>query len=298
VIHEALLLLFLALGVMAQRIRGHDRIHARIWQGYFWTLTPILVFVTFLTVRIDAGLARALVAVIVASWAVVLLGWVYAQLASPERDERAALALAAAFGNTTFLGYPLASFAYGPTGLALAVVYDRLAFGAPALVASVTLARVFGRGAPRRPRRRLRALAANPPLLALLAAVSLRALEIHLPGAAATGRLAAQIVGPIGFSLLGLSIPLEPPAHGAPELARAAGALSIRFAGGPLALFLTGRAIGAAIPGVFYLLSAMPCAFHLLVLARVYDLRPPLMRLLVVGSTLPAVAVVFAVFRR
>ena len=32
--------------------------------------------------------------------------------------------------------------------------------------------------------------------------------------------------------------------------------------------------------------------FHLLVLARVYDLRPALMRLLVVGSTVPAVAAV------
>jgi predicted permease len=36
----------------------------------------------------------------------------------------------------------------------------------------------------------------------------------------------------------------------------------------------------------------MPCAFHLLVLARVFDVRPHLMRLLVVGSTVPAVAVV------
>jgi predicted permease len=38
----------------------------------------------------------------------------------------------------------------------------------------------------------------------------------------------------------------------------------------------------------------MPCAFHLLVLARVFDVRPQLVRLLVVGSTLPAVVVVVA----
>jgi predicted permease len=38
----------------------------------------------------------------------------------------------------------------------------------------------------------------------------------------------------------------------------------------------------------------MPTAFHLLVLARVYELRPRLMRLLVVGSTVPAVAGVVA----
>ena len=49
------------------------------------------------------------------------------------------------------------------------------------------------------------------------------------------------------------------------------------------------------IPGVFYLAAAMPCAFHLLILARVFDLRPHLMRLLVVGSTVPAVAAALAV---
>jgi predicted permease len=44
----------------------------------------------------------------------------------------------------------------------------------------------------------------------------------------------------------------------------------------------------------------MPAAFHLLVLARVYDLRPALMRLIVVGSTIPgviAVAIGVAIWR-
>jgi predicted permease len=66
----------------------------------------------------------------------------------------------------------------------------------------------------------------------------------------------------------------------------------IRLGGGPLALFVAGRAIGADVPNVFYLLAGMPSAFHLLVLARVYELRPTLMRLLVVGSTVPVVAAV------
>ncbi len=46
--------------------------------------------------------------------------------------------------------------------------------------------------------------------------------------------------------------------------------------------------------------AAMPCAFHLLILARVFDVRPRLMRLLVIGSTVPAVIAIVgaaAIFR-
>jgi predicted permease len=38
----------------------------------------------------------------------------------------------------------------------------------------------------------------------------------------------------------------------------------------------------------------MPCAFHLLILARVFEVRPHLMRLLVLASTVPAVIAVVA----
>ena len=105
---------------------------------------------------------------------------------------------------------------------------------------------------------------------------------------------AGAVVGPAGFFLLGLALPLERPSHGGAELRRAAGALVVRFAVAPLVLFSVGHALGADIPGVFYLAAAMPCAFHLIILARVFDLRPHLMRLLVVGSTVPAVAAVLA----
>src|SRR3989442_4003360 len=99
-------------------------------------------------------------------------------------------------------------------------------------------------------------------------------------------------IGPAGFLLLGLALPLERVAYGADELGRATGALALKFAGGPLALLLTARVLGASPPHAFYLLAAMPCAFHLLVLARVYDVRPSLMRLMVVGSNVIAVVAV------
>jgi predicted permease len=79
------------------------------------------------------------------------------------------------------------------------------------------------------------------------------------------------------------------------DLRQAAGAAAIRFVGGPLALLGTGVALGADVPGVFYLLAGMPSAFHLLVLARVYDVRPALVNRLVVGTTLTAVTAVVLV---
>src|SRR5438270_60225 len=111
-------------------------------------------------------------------------------------------------------------------------------------------------------------------LLALAAAVlgvSLRAVSVHVAGMHSLQSWCGWAVGPAGFLLLGLALPLERVAHGADDIGRAAGALALKFAGGPLALFVAGRAVGADVPHAFYLLAAMPCAFHLLVLAPRYD---------------------------
>jgi predicted permease len=283
-------------GASAQLHRRSEAVRGAVWVGYFWTVTPLLVFVTFSTLRVDGRLAHALAAAIVATWLVAGAGYVYALLVASERDERGALALAAGFPNTGFVGYPLAQLAFGHPGLALAVLYDRLAWLVPTTAISTAIARLHGRrsieGGNARP---LRALVANPPLAALALAVGLRAAGVHVPFVHAAGAGAAAIVGPAGFLLLGLSLQFERPSHPPAELGRAAGALAVRFLGGPLMLFAVGRALGAEIPAVFYLLAGMPAAFHLLVLARVYDMRPGLMRLLVVGSTLPAVAAVVLV---
>jgi len=286
----------LALGLAVQRRRPSDSFRRRAWGAYFWTVTPVLVFTAFLTVPLDRDIALALAASIAAAWLVIGIGYAYAWLVSAERDERGALALAAGFPNTGFVGYPLALIAFGNPGLALMVVYDRLSWLVPASAISTTIARLHGRAGDNSERRgRLRALAANPPLWAAVAAVALRSTGAGVPDAVGLLRDAAQVVvGPTGFFLLGLALPLDRPSHDAGELRRAAGALVVRFAVAPLVLFAAGHALGTDIPGVFYLAASMPCAFHLLVLARVFDLRPHLMRLLVVGSTVPAVAVVLA----
>lgn len=288
------LLLSLLAGLACQRSRGSGRIRDAVWGAFFYAVSPTLVFVTFLDLRIDRQLVLSLAAAVLATWAVALAGFAYARLVAPERDEQGALALAAGWANTGYVGYPLAQLAFGPHGLTMAVLYDRLSWLVPASSISVTVARIFGRRGAQTPsrRRRVRALLANPPLLALVAAVVLRARGFELPDAGTVRAVSAVLVGPSGFLLLGLSLSLEPVALRADELRRAAGALAIRFAGGPLALLATAALLGAHVPHVFLLLAAMPPAFNVLVLARVYDVRPALMRLLVVGATLPAVAVV------
>ena len=290
----ALLADFLALGLVAQRALPGERSRRRAWNAFFFTLSPAVVFYAFTTIPLDRRLGLALAAAILASWLTIALGYAYARLVSRERDERGALALAAAFPNTGFLGYPLAQMALGHPGLALMVIYDRLAWLVPSSAISTTIARLHGRrGEGPGTRRRLRALLANPPLIAALAAISLRLAGVDAAGVSEPlGHAAGAAIGPAGFFLLGFNLPLEPIEHGRDELRRAAGALAIRFAGGPALLLASGAAIGAEIPAAFYLGAAMPCAFHLLILARAFDVRPRLMRLLVIGSTVPAVIAV------
>lgn len=292
------LAVFFALGLALQRRRGSESLRGRAWAAYWWTVTPTLVFTSFSTVDVDHELGLALAAAVLASWLVIGLGYAYAHAVACERDERGALALGAGFPNTGFVGYPLAQLSLGNEGLALMVLYDRLGWLVPSTAVSTAIARLHGRrdGARRASAlRRLRFVVVNPPLLAAVAAVALRAAGVDATAAAEPlGQVAAEVVGPAGFFLLGLVLPLEPPAHDLPELRKAAGVLAIRFAAGPLVLLGCAAVLGTAVPTAFLLGAAMPCAFHLLVLARVFDVRPQLVRLLVVSSTVPAVAAVVA----
>jgi predicted permease len=297
------LVLFLGVGVVVQlRARSADLLRERVWGAHFWSLVPVLVFYAFSTIPFEAEIGLALAAAILANWLVIAVAYAYAAIVSDAREERGALALGAAFPNTGFVGYPLAQFLFGDPGLTLMVIYDRLAWLVPSVAVSTAFARLHGRRAtPRRARQRLAVMFVNPPLIAAVAAIALRIGGIDVSSEVEPlGRIGSSLIGPVGFLLLGLALPLAPPVHDVIELRRAAGALLIRFAVAPLLLLACGTALGASIPKVFYLGAAMPCAFNLVVLARVFDLRPQLMRLLVVGSTIPALvtaAVAVAVLR-
>lgn len=290
----ALLAVALVAGLALQRLAPGDGVRRRTWLAYFWTVTPLVVFHAFSRVPLDRELGLALAAAVLCSWTVVGLAFLYARSVSDARDEQGALVLGAGFPNTGFIGYPLAQLAFGADGLALMVLYDRLSYVVPVTAVTNTIARLHGRaGRPTTWRARVRVALTNPPLWAAGVAVALRLAEVD-PGSAmdAVGDGAAHAVGPAGFLLLGLALPLERPSHSRGEVGRVAGALAIRFGAAPLVLLGFGAALGVDLPGAFVLAAALPCAFHILILARVYDLRPGLVRLLVVASTVPAVVAV------
>ena len=285
------LVFFLGVGLALQlRAPSAERLRERLWTAHFWTLVPALVFYAFSTVPFEREIGLALAAAILANWLVIGVGYAYAARVADAREERGALALGAAFPNTGFVGYPLAQLIFGNQGLTLMVVYDRLAWLVPSVAISTALARLHGRRrVPRSTRQRLSVILVNPPLIAAVAAIALRIGGIDVSSEVESlGRVGSALIGPVGFLLLGLALPLAPPVHDVIELRRAAGALLIRFAVAPVLLLICGKALGASIPDVFYLGAAMPCAFNLVILARVFDLRPQLIRLLVVGSTIPA----------
>ncbi len=289
----ALLLVALVVGLLLQRLRSQERLRDLIWIISFWVVIPVLVFATFLSFPLDGKLALAVAAVIASVWTLLGLSYLYARLVTRERDEQGALTLAGSIGNTGFIGYPLAQLALGHQGLSQAVVYDQLAFGIPMTSVSVAVARLFGkRSVDTEGRSRLAAVLLNPPLWALAAALLLRGVGLHIPHIHTVENGAAAVVGPLGFLMLGISLPLEQVEHDLREVARATGAIALKIGAGPLILFLVGRACGAHIPATFYLLAAMPPAFHLLTIARVYDMRPALTRLMVVAGTIPVVVAV------
>lgn len=288
------ILLVLALaGVGLQRSAVGGRARAALWAFSFWVLAPVLVLTAFLTIELDRGLALAVAAAGLGNWLVFGAAYAYAAAVTRDRDERGCLALVGAFGNTGYLGLPLALLAFGPGGVADAVVYDRLGWIVPVTAVTTAVARTHGvHGDAVDPGTRLRALLQNPPLAALAAALLLRALGAPAPWADDLRDVAAVAIGPVGFLLLGLSLPLGRAAVAARSLRAGAAAVAIRMLGGPLALFATASLLGADVPGPYYLLAGVPGAFHLLVLARVYGLRPELMRALVVGSSALAVLLV------
>ena len=289
----ALLAVAAAAGLAVQRLHPSTVVLRTTWGLYFWTITPALVFYSFSTVTFDRELSLALAAAVLAGWLVVGIAIAYAHAATHDDAERGTLALAAGFGNTGFVGYPLAQLLYGTDGLALMVVYDRIGLIVPGLAVTTTIARHYGRRAAGEKAERWWVDAfANPLIAAMALAIALRLAGVDVPGLEHVAEIAGAVVGPVGFFLLGLSLPLERVAHETGELLRAAGALVIRFGVSPLVLLACGVALGADVPGVFVLAAALPCPFHLLILARVFGLRPALMRLLVVASTIPAVLIV------
>ncbi|MCW2922734.1 MAG: auxin permease family transport protein [Thermoleophilia bacterium] len=305
------LLLFAVSGAIGLRLQlraGSARLRERLWSTNYVVLIPLAAAYAFLSIRLDRELLAVVACGVGAWWLTVLVAGGYAAVAARTRPRRGALWLVAAFPNTGFIGFPLANLAYGRDGLRLAVVYDQVSLVVPAIVVATVIAghyaepsgddagAVPGAGATGGVRAALREVASSPPLWTVLGLLVLRATVVHDPVQLdALGTVLGHVIGPVGFLLLGLSLPLGGFAHRWSEVAEVAGAAAVRIAFAPAALWLVARLGGADVPHSLYLIAAMPTAFHALVLARLHGLEAHTVRLgLLASSAIVVVGTVVA----
>jgi predicted permease len=300
VVQVASWLAFFAIGVVLQRRGDAARLNRRLWTVYFFTVAPAAIAYAYTTITPSRTLIGALVVAAVSSWLVLGVAAGFGVLVGRSRPETGAIALAGGFGNTAALGYPFAQLVFGTHGLALQVLYAQFYYGVPGIAISTSVARLTGE-TQRAPagRRGTRALLASPPLVAAAVAVALRLVGVDATAVVTPlGHAAGLVSGPLGFLQLGVALPLGRFLHDRGDLGRAGGVLVVRHLVAPLVIVMVGAAAGISIPGVFILAAAAPVAFHIVTLGQVFGVRPELLRLLVVVSTLVgtlAVAVIAAV---
>ena len=173
----------MALGLALQRLSSQERLRDAIWVVSFWVVVPALVFAVFLHFKVSGALVLAIISVVVATYIVIGIGYLYARAVTSEKAERGALMLGSSFGSTGPVGFPIARLLFGHQGLELAVVYDQLAFGVPISSLSTVIARLHGNRTPDVTKgSRVAAILFNPPLYALIAALCLRFSGVGVPG--------------------------------------------------------------------------------------------------------------------
>lgn len=291
---------FIAGVTLQSRLRDPQRASYLLFQLVLWVLSPLAVVYAYTTIEIRRGLLAAFFCVVAASWLTLLIGMCWGRLAGRREAEVGVLAYAIAIGNSSILGYPLATLLFGGSGLALAVVFAEFQFLVPTQGISFGLGRHYA--GPDALSRRviglgglLRSWFLSPPALAGAVAVALRLAGLDLTAAVNHfGGIVGMLLGFVGFLQLGLAISLGPLRHRRGDMWRAAVTIVLRSSLGPLLLLLAHWMLGVDIPSVFYLLAAMPVAFYTMIVAAVFDMERELARLLVVISTVLALAAVVA----
>lgn len=272
----------------------------RIFNFYFHFFAPIVVLFAYTVVPADATTLTGLAAVIIASYTVLGIGLLYARMAARDRGEQGALALGSGFTNTVTLGYPVVNAVFGPAGLALQVLFAQFMYLIPIVSISTTIAAHYGNGTRPRTWQGILRQIVNVPLVFAVIAVSIRAAGFDIePYVARPTDWVVFLMGPIGFLELGLALPLDRVSHDIHDLWRGAGPILIRLLIAPAVLLGIDLVLHAHVPRVYFLSIAMPAAFHTLILARVYGLPGPMMRLIVVISSaimVGAIVVSLAIF--
>lgn len=168
-----------------------------------WVALPALVFTTVQPAKV----ASDLVMLPVLAWATALVAvgvaWLLARAFKLSGPAAGAFILVAAFGNTAYIGYPVASAMLGDPGLVRAIFYDLFGNTAAIITIGALIAGHYGEhDVAVNP---LRELVTFPPFIALVVALALR--SVAVPEAvdswlAALGKLVVpMIMVSVGLSL-------------------------------------------------------------------------------------------------
>lgn len=164
---------------------------------------PALVFTTVQPARAEWGL----VIMPLLAWAIVIaavaLAWLFSRLLRLEGPTAGAFILVAAFGNTGYIGYPVASALLGDPGLVRAIFYDIFGNTAAIITLGALIASHYGEHDVKvNP---LRELVTFPPFIALAFALALRSVPIPEAVGSWLGALGKLVVPMIMISV-GLSL--------------------------------------------------------------------------------------------
>lgn len=160
-----------------------------------WVAMPALIFTTVRREALDPAFA----ALPLIGWVVALSGlalaWALARLLKLDGPTTGAFMLAAAFGNTAYIGYPVASALLGDTGLVRAIFSDIFGNTLAVITVGTLIASRYGAGEVRV--NALRELVTFPPFVALALALVLRSAPVPIQVTSwldALGKLVVPVV--------------------------------------------------------------------------------------------------------
>lgn len=134
---------------------------------------------------------------------VICIAYFAGRVLKLDRPTRGGLILAAVFGNTGFLGYPIVQAAFGKSALITATLYDGLAMALPLYTLGMVIAARFA--GEKVDRMQLLKMAALPAIWAIPLALLLRPVTLPEPILRSIGYLANGTV-PLAMLSIGLSI--------------------------------------------------------------------------------------------
>ncbi len=137
---------------------------------------PALIFTTVQRCTIELSLVGMAALAWVIAIAGLALAWLIAKVLRLERPTAGAFMLVAVFGNTGYIGYPVASALLGDGGLVHAIFYDVFGNTMAVITLGALMASRYGAGTVKvKP---LREIVTFPPFIALAVALALHSVSV------------------------------------------------------------------------------------------------------------------------